>query len=495
MSESAAPLRTALVSGLLWAAIGVVMLYLVAPDPWPVDGSRVIELLASLRVLDRGGPALLGYRPGTHVPYAIAYAEDQGVYLILPVLCHWLGASNPVAVLRWLWLAAWASTLFSSALVFRLLLRSTWASLLVPPALLVCIVSFGFGEIYWVTAWVAVTFMPPLVLLMRERPRYAWLALPSIALAAGVMTSIRADSGLGTAIVAAAVATFVGWRWPLRLAVLIAIAFAYLAPNSIVLPAVREHRDHRIGVDLSASEPTSHPFWHSLYIGLGYEPNRYDIHYLDSYGGAAVHELDPAAEFKSPAYERALHHQVDALIEHDPSFVVTAEAQKSVVELFLAAPYILLLALLLPGALRADGRARLRAPELALFIPPLAIGVLPALFAVPYRDYELSLLGPLGVLDLLAIGSAAAQAQEQWPRAALAAAGFAARARLVRRGLLDAWPARQTKRALLAAMIVVVPVSVFARHLEVEHSSWERNVSSYPTVKLAAAREDRSART
>jgi hypothetical protein len=494
VSRSSGSLRTALAWGVLWALIGASVLYLVAPNPWPVDGSRIVELLASLKVLDHGGPALLGHRPGTHIPYAIAYAEDQGIYVILPVLCHWLGASNPVTVLRWLWLAAWASTLLSSAVVFRSLFHSSWAALLVSPVLLVCILSFGFGEIYWVTAWIAATLMPPLILLARNRSRRAWLALPLIAFGAGVITSIRSDAGLPTALTACAVAVIVGKRWPVRIAVLVAVAVAYLAPTSIILPVIREHRDHRVGVDLSAREPTSHPFWHSLYIGLGYTPNRYNIHYLDSYGGAAVHELDPAAAFKSAAYERTLHKQVDALIEHDPSFVATAEAQKIVVELFLAAPYALLLALLLPAALTARGRARLRPYELALFIPALLIGALPAIVAVPYRDYELALLGPLGVLDLLAIGSTARRAQEQWLGTAGAAVRSIDRTRLMLRGTTVAWPLRSTRWALLAAAIVIVPVSLFARHLEAEHGRWDSKVTNSPMVKLAAARLD-AART
>src|SRR6202035_5192594 len=113
------------------------------------------------------------------------------------------------------------------------------------------------------------------------------------------------------------------------------------------------HRDHRIGVNLSAGTPTSHPLWHTLYVGLGYTSNRYGIHYLDGYAAAAAQETDAGVRYLSPAYASALHKQVDALIEHDPGFVAKAEAQKAVVELSHTGCYILLLALLLPGALAA----------------------------------------------------------------------------------------------------------------------------------------------
>ena len=488
MSRLGGPHSRALAWGLLWAVIGGVVLSFAAPNPWPVQASLVAELRASLTVLDHGGPALLGYQPGTHVPFAVGYAQDQGTYVIVPVLGHWLGQSSPVTGLRWLWLAAWVFTLLLSAPVFRSIFQSSWAAVLAPPTLLVCILSFGFGDIYWVTAWAIVTLMPPLILLLRNRPRRPWLVLLPIALAAGVATTIRGDAGLPVVLAAAAVAVLVANRWSLRVALLAIVALAYLAPTSIMLPAIREHRDHRIGVDLSANEPTSHPLWHSAYIGLGYTSNRYDIHYVDSYGEAAVREAGSSAAALSHAYVNVLHKQVDALIEHDPLFVAKAEAQKAVVELLIAGPYILLLALLLPAALTAPGRARLRRSELALFIPALAIGVLPAIVAAPFRDYELTLLGPLGVLGLLAIGSAATRAQSECAVADESAVELLGRMRLMLRGLAGTWPLRATTVTLVITVAILTPMVLFARHFEAEHERWDRSVSNTPKVLLAADR-------
>ncbi len=474
----------ALAWGALWAAIGALTLYLLAPNPWPIQSSRATELQASLAVLDHGGPALLGYEPRTHVPYAIGYTDDQGIYAIVPPLSHWLGASNPLTVLRWMWILAWALTLLFSALLFGALFGSTWAMLLAPPTMLVCVLSFGFGDIYWVAAWVVVTFMPPLILLARRRPRLGWLALTAIALVAGIVTAIRSDAGLPVALAAAAVALAAGpWRWR-RLAAVAAIALAYIAPTSFALPAIRAHRDSRIGVDLSANAPTSHALWHSMYIGLGYTANRYGIHYSDSYGLAAAQEADPGVRYLSPAYLSTLHRQIDALIEHDPGFVAKQEAQKAVVELSHAARYILLLALLLPAALATRGAARLRPAELALYVPALLIGALPAIVAVPIRDYELTLLAALGSLGLLAIGSVAARAQPRWQ-----AEGRPRRLAVLPapRAMLGDWPARATLRTLLVAVAILAPTFLFARHLEAEHESWDRTEHNPPRVVLAAA--------
>jgi hypothetical protein len=480
--------RAALAWGLLWAAVGAVALYYLAPNPWPMQHARVTEMRASLAVLDHGGPALLGYQPGTHRPYPIGYSDDQGTYVVVPLLSHWLGVNDPLTTFRWMWLVAWSATLLFSAAVLRAIFRSSWAALLAPPTLLVCILSFGFGDIYWVTAWIFVASMPLLILIARRGGRRWWPALVAIALVAGVVTTIRSNAGLAVALASAAVAGVAPIKRPLRLAAIAAIAVAYLAPGVLVLPALRAHRDSRVGVNLSANTPTSHPLWHSLYIGLGYTPNRFGIHYLDGYALAAARKVNPRAPYLSPAYASALHHEVSTLVDHDFWFVAKAEAQKALVELSHAARYLLLLALLLPSALAARGAARLRPFELALFLPALAIGALPAIIAVPSRDYELTLLAPLGVLGLLGIGSAAARAQKQWPAWRAAAHGPAMRAQLALLGQPGSRARRATLRALLVAVVLLAPTFLFARHLEAEHARWDRLERNPPTVVLAASR-------
>lgn len=495
-AQSHSWLARAVAWGLLWAVLGSLALYLLAPNPWPLQDARASRLRASLSVIDGGGPALLGYTPHTRQPYAIGSSDDQGIYVVVPVLSHWLGVSNPIEMLRWLWIAAWALTLLCSAAVAWLLFRSRWAALLTPPALLLCIVSFGFGDIYWVAAWVVVTFMPVLVLLARKRPDRQWIALVLIALIAGASSTIRSQAGVSVALAAAGVAAAVGAdRRSLRAALVLVIALVYLLPNSVGMPLIREHRDHRIGVNLSHSEATSHPLWHSLYIGLGYTPNRYGIHYLDGYGAAAAHELDPAIPYLSPGYGSVLHKQIDALATHDPGFVAKTETEKAVVELSHAGRYLLLLALLLPLALTGSCSVRLRARELALFAPAVVIGLLPAIVAIPIRSYELGLLAPLGTLVLLAAAGTAARAESEWHASKTGTAGSGRGVRWALQWLSGAWPKR-ANRALLLTLAIILPAFVFARHLESEHEHWERERHTPIRVVLAgASRDARDART
>jgi hypothetical protein len=487
VSEPGGSLLAALAWGAVWAGLGVLTLsLLLASSGWPIAGSRAMELRNSLHVMEHGGPLLLGYTPGTHKPFAIGYADDEGIYVILPLLSRWLGQTNPLAVEGVLWRAAWALTLLFSPVVFGRLFRSRWAAILAPPALLVCICSFGYGDVYWVSAWVAVTLMPLLVLIARSCARWAAAMLVPIALVAGVATTIRGEAGLGVVLAACGMTLFrASWRLPLRAAVVAAIALAYAAPLYVVLPTIRAHRDHQIGVDLIANAPTSHPLWHTVYIGLGYTPNRYGIHYSDVYAAAAAQEAQPGVPYLSERYAGVLHKQVDALIADDPWFVAKAEAQKAVIELTHVSRYLLLLALLLPAALTAEGAARLRPWELAMFAPALAIGALPGIIATPGRFYEMGLLGPLGGLGMLAIGSLGARAEHAWRGQRDATGGLIGRTRWALRGLWATLPRGLTLRVMGATVALIVCAVLFADRLEAEHKSWDRSVSSTPKVVLA----------
>jgi hypothetical protein len=66
-----------------------------------------------------------------------------------------------------------------------------------------------------------------------------------------------------------------------------------------------------------------HPFWHTVYIGLGYLSNDYGLAYKDIIAAKKVHELAPdALLLLIPEYETALKTAVIDLLRKDPVFVV-----------------------------------------------------------------------------------------------------------------------------------------------------------------------------
>ena len=65
-----------------------------------------------------------------------------------------------------------------------------------------------------------------------------------------------------------------------------------------------------------------HALSHNLYIGLGTEPNPWDIHYVnDVYGLRAAQKVDPLVSFCSPRYFEILWHEYWRLLRQHPRII------------------------------------------------------------------------------------------------------------------------------------------------------------------------------
>jgi hypothetical protein len=467
--------------GLVWALIGAGLLYLLSPHPWPIDSGRASSMVDSLSVLNHGGP-LLAMRLPSGAWGAVGVGDDLGIYVIIPTLDHWLGISDPVATLRDLWLLLWAVTITVYPLLFQRRFESVLAAAVSAPALIVCIFSFGFADLYWVAAWIVLTFLPVLLLMSRRWPRWGGFALVAISLVAGVVNVVRSEAGLPVAIVCLAVALFAPIRWRWRILTGLAVIVVYWAPGGPGLSAIQSHRDSVLHVNLTASNPSSHSLWHPAYLGLGYTSNRYHIHWNDTDGLVAAERADPGVKYLSAAYENTLRHLFFKVVEKDPGLLFRELGEKVVVIAGDSVTYLLLLVLLLPGALTARRTARLGRREFLMALPVLVIGIIPPLLGIPEREYELSLLGALGFLGMMCVGSTASRVE---------LAGFA-RARGVIRASVGAvkraarlWPWRTWVRVAVPGVIVVLALWAAARPIRNDHTRWDAS-EKQPSVTLPA---------
>jgi hypothetical protein len=123
-----------------------------------------------------------------------------------------------------------------------------------------------------------------------------------------------------------------------------------------------------------------HPFWHTVYIGLGYLSNDYGLAYKDIVAAKKAHELAPDAPYCSPEYETALKTAVIDLLRKDPVFVVGTLLAKfgAVLVYFLFAANF--------GLLAAIRYPKSWAVEVA-FVAGLAFNALFGLVAVPRLSY------------------------------------------------------------------------------------------------------------
>ena len=425
---AAARVPLLLLYGVIAFAFAIVHFDSALPDDVRLMQSRSNDLSRSIAVVERGGPPLLGcdrtYLGDVEAPgqrcLASGIGDDQGLYLYVPLVGQLFGETDPFLLLKWMftWVMAFAVLLYP--LIFGTLFRSIPVGLLAPLPLL-----FGFDflqntDIYWIVGWAALLGLP-LVLLALDRDRWdrhATALLVSAVAVGGFATSIRSQAGLPILIAAAIVALIRGGRWRNRALTLGVVTAAYLVFSSVPLLIAREYRDHSTGVNYSAGAPTSHAFWHPIYLGLGYLENPYGIKWDDSVALAAVVRERPGTVYLSHEYEQTLKGLYLDILREDPGFVAKTYAVKFREVLRQARDEFGLALLLIPALLLTGQELRRRRLFTALAVPALAITVLPPVLTRPEPDYgfQVGFLSVVGLLCLLgaAFGVVAAQ------RAALA---------------------------------------------------------------------------
>lgn len=395
--------------GVVWAAMAAWLIASRLPPSMGLSTSRVESLAQLLAAHRQGfGPMVQMVGPGAFVPAGIT--DDPGAYLYLPWLSSILHTESVDTLVRTPYVLCMAILVGIYPYLIWRLTRSRLAALVAPLLVIVSFTVLDRRGFYWVPAWTIALTLPWLWLLARRRsaPLASLVAIGAIA---GVTSTFRSGSGLGILVAAAVVSIAATASWRTRTAGVIVIAAAYLCLSTGVLDLAYQARAARMGSrpisDYGVagvtkwSDPTGHPFWHTVYIGLGVLPNRYGIYYEDSVAAAYVHKIDPAAAFVSPRYEEILRKRVIHIAETNPGFVARAEAHKAGVELGSGLTRFAALILLLPAALLmgAGGRRRLL---YAGILAPIALDAFaPSLIAVPYAEYELPWFGVLGCLTVV----------------------------------------------------------------------------------------------
>ena len=151
----------------------------------------------------------------------------------------------------------------------------------------------------------------PIALLAKEEgllPRglgFASIGIGLVALALAAL--VREAIGIMALLVSLGAVATMGWRrfrargrlcGPVLVAVSIVVAAA--APQWVVIA-----RDATFAMEPAVHRPT-HGLSHTLYIGLGFVPNRFGLHYDDEVAADAVRKIAPDVLYCSPEYFRIL---------------------------------------------------------------------------------------------------------------------------------------------------------------------------------------------
>jgi hypothetical protein len=396
-----------LLYGVSLAAVSVNRLDRLVPDRTNLMGTRSDGAADSMRVLEAGGPPLLGCENGYDESqpldrcYPVGVTDDQGLYLYLPLLAQAADLESPQTALKWLYIVLFALLALVSPLIFYGLFGSVVAALFAPAAIVFHFDLFVDTDIYWISGWCFLLALPLLLLVYERWGRYSPYLLAGVVAIGSFATSIRIHSGLPILLGALVVAVLRRKTLAGLGATILLLCVAYLAFAG-VLTGAREYRDHAVGdPGLSERYPTRHPFWHNAYIGLGYLPNRYGIEWNDSISTVFVERKDPDAGYLTERYEQILRDEWFRIARQDPGLVVRNVLAKLGLAFDAARDRFGVVLLLAPLALFVGAQRRRWRRWLLIVAPGLVLSLPPSLLTMPQLQYQLGWLGAWGALWLL----------------------------------------------------------------------------------------------
>jgi virulence-associated protein VagC len=399
--------------GVVWTAIGAWSIASRLPSRIVLSGARTQELTQLLAAHSHGlGPMVELVGPGAFRPAGLT--DDPGSYLYVPWLASILHTNSVDTLLRTPYVLCMALLVGSYPYLMWRLTRSRLAALIAPILVLVSFSVADWQGFYWVPEWALAVTVPWLLFLARNRSA-SLRSVIAIAAIAGVAGTFRANTGLGILVALGIVVWVATISSRMRIIATLLAVGAYLVMGSGILDlayqARAKHMGHRpiYGYGIAGftnwSDRGGHPFWHTVYIGLGVVPNHFGISYSDSVAAAYVHSVDPNAAFVSPRYETILRKRVIQIAETDPGFVVKAEARKAGLGLEDGLTRFGALIVLLPLALFAGAGRRRRRLYLSVIAPIALVAFAPTVIAIPEASYELPWFGVLGALTVIVSSS------------------------------------------------------------------------------------------
>lgn len=364
-----------------------------------------------------------------------AWDDDPGSYIVASLMSHFTGSGSPypglsiaqalLVSLPLIWLPTAVARIFRRA-------RAGYAVALLPALIwlvnngtILVGTAYGLSDevstvrvyaLYGIAA--SMVFLSLALVLLFTTYRLSLRALivvsVMIAVLAGFGNLFRSMSGVG---VAAAVGVLwwlnsAGrWRWLRALiAAVLAIGLAF-AVQTAAMSAVNAGRAATTGQSLQQL-PDAHGVWHPLYLGLSYpepitgEPSRFGIPWADEFGWEKAREIDPDVIIASERYDLILKDLYLDAVASDPLGAAKIYVQKLlfVVKHFGAMIIFIIVGFVLALTRRVPQRRSLVA-SLAIVLPTLALGLVPAVLVMPLLYYYSELTAALGLLSAVALGA------------------------------------------------------------------------------------------
>lgn len=176
---------------------------------------------------------------------------------------------------------------------------------------------------YWILGFVIVFSLPVLaVLYCRKWDNTSWLIIIFLSLFIGISNLPRVHAGLGIFILLI-ITIFLKTRHKISyftIALLICL-FNY-SLFTVAIPYAYSN------VSKQPAEVVQMGPWHTLYIGLGWEENKYGIVYMDEYAMGKVKEIHPDYEYLSNDYMQTLKTLYFKTLMDDPVYFIKSYVKK-----------------------------------------------------------------------------------------------------------------------------------------------------------------------
>jgi hypothetical protein len=349
---------------------------------------RYAELQAAFDSYAQGLPPLVAATQTDSGTVYRAISDDAGLYYLLPKLAHLFHLAPS---------EAWTVWFFAILILsFGVGIYGTMHLLKTLPAKILYFIELSFlgaliikyGDIYQLAPCLALAAVPLLLqnLCSERGDRALWrdaAALGTAGFIFGLAHLVRSHSATGLMLFVIILLLFgtAVRAWHKRLLLVAIVLIGFMLPL-LYMNHVADMRDAFLKAHQPNYHPVlrQHPFWHTVYIGLGYLSNDYGLAYKDIVAAKKAHELAPDTPWYIPQYDAALKTAVIDLLRKDPVFVVGTLLAKfgAVLVYFLFAANF--------GLLAAIRYPKPWAVEVA-FVAGLAFNALFGLVAVPYPTY------------------------------------------------------------------------------------------------------------
>ena len=269
---------------------------------------------------------------------ASGFSDDLGLYYFIPRIAHVFGTGVKESL----------DICFISILGLSCILGITgflfcfrrWEARLLSSSVLLGFVAYllVWSDVYLIAPALVVGLVPWACYFTRTKSwPYLFLFFGLMAgLLIGYGNFMRMHSGTGILILMSILLTANKERSPTEKGAFIIFLIVGMSIPTIHISRLLHQRNEFLrqqNVD-SSFMGDQHPFWHSVYIGLGLLNNGHHIQYDDSCAANKVKDLSPNARYFSREYESLLKGEIYRLWKMDPTFIHETIAAKCGIMLY-----------------------------------------------------------------------------------------------------------------------------------------------------------------